>query len=88
MNGFEYHVLRCGVTSFSTSHLKCSYCGAEYRSKEGLAYHLKATHESANTTKIKPTKVWNLNKVLRFHIFGEDLQFVWNQICVASIWIS
>nr|XP_028581246.1 zinc finger protein 512 isoform X3 [Podarcis muralis] len=44
--GFLYHTRKCGkeAAELEQMALKCQHCGKAYRSKAGLAYHLKMEH--------------------------------------------
>ncbi|XP_057598475.1 zinc finger protein 512 isoform X5 [Hippopotamus amphibius kiboko] len=44
--GYLYHVRKCGkgAAELEKMTLKCHHCGKPYRSKAGLAYHLRSEH--------------------------------------------
>ncbi|KAM9201261.1 zinc finger protein 512 isoform 4-T4 [Dugong dugon] len=44
--GYMYHVRKCGkgAAELEKMTLKCHHCGKPYRSKAGLAYHLRSEH--------------------------------------------
>nr|XP_020010254.1 zinc finger protein 512 isoform X4 [Castor canadensis] len=44
--GYMYHVRKCGkgAAELEKLTLKCHHCGKPYRSKAGLAYHLRSEH--------------------------------------------
>ncbi|XP_036290803.1 zinc finger protein 512 isoform X3 [Pipistrellus kuhlii] len=44
--GYLYHVKKCGKEAAELEEmiLKCHHCGKPYRSKAGLAYHLRSEH--------------------------------------------
>ncbi|XP_069881372.1 zinc finger protein 512 isoform X1 [Dipodomys merriami] len=44
--GYLYHVRKCGkgAAELEKLALKCHHCGKPYRSKAGLAYHLRSEH--------------------------------------------
>ncbi|XP_062934161.1 zinc finger protein 512 isoform X5 [Cynocephalus volans] len=44
--GYLYHVKKCGkgAAELEKMTLKCHHCGKPYRSKAGLAYHLRSEH--------------------------------------------
>ncbi|XP_059516258.1 zinc finger protein 512 isoform X2 [Myotis daubentonii] len=44
--GYLYHVRKCGKEAAELEEmiLKCHHCGKPYRSKAGLAYHLRSEH--------------------------------------------
>ncbi|KAM5254082.1 zinc finger protein 512 isoform 3-T3 [Hipposideros larvatus] len=44
--GYLYHVRKCGkgAAELEKMALKCHHCGKPYRSKAGLAYHLRSEH--------------------------------------------
>ncbi|XP_043325000.1 zinc finger protein 512 isoform X3 [Cervus canadensis] len=44
--GYLYHMRKCGkgAAELEKMTLKCNHCGKPYRSKTGLAYHLRSEH--------------------------------------------
>lgn len=49
--GYVYHVRKCGkaAAELEKMTLKCHHCGKPYRSKAGLAYHLRSEHAPVST---------------------------------------
>ena len=49
--GYLYHVRKCGkgAAELEKMTLKCHHCGKPYRSKAGLAYHLRSEHGPVST---------------------------------------
>lgn len=49
--GYLYHVRKCGkgAAELEKMTLKCHHCEKPYRSKAGLAYHLRSEHGPVST---------------------------------------
>uniref|UniRef100_A0A452QSK6 Zinc finger protein 512 n=1 Tax=Ursus americanus TaxID=9643 RepID=A0A452QSK6_URSAM len=49
--GYLYHVRKCGkgAAELEEMTLKCHHCGKPYKSKAGLAYHLRSEHGPVST---------------------------------------
>lgn len=49
--GYLYHVRKCGkgAAELEKMTLKCHHCAKPYRSKAGLAYHLRSEHGPVST---------------------------------------
>nr|KAF6308657.1 zinc finger protein 512 [Myotis myotis] len=60
--GYLYHVRKCGKEAAELEEmiLKCHHCGKPYRSKAGLAYHLRSELAS-----VELAKEWPKRKVLQ-----------------------